>query len=84
MARDISAKSTELPEKQLARALLNALTTFECELRLDLDAELIDEDEARHIDEAEREQTAHVLAELHELERRYPPGGRHRVAATLA
>jgi hypothetical protein len=61
------------PEKQLAKALLTALTSFEQELRLDLDAELIDEDEAHRIDKSEREQTARVLGELHELERRYPP-----------
>lgn len=66
-------KVSDLPEKKLARALLSALETFENELRLDHDAELIDDDEAHAIDEYEREQTAHVLAELHALERRYPP-----------
>ena len=74
-----------LPEKRLATALLTALATFERELRLDLEAELIDETEAKCLDAAERMGTAHVLAELHELERRYPPPpGPHRVAAALA
>jgi hypothetical protein len=74
-----------LPEKRLATALLTALATFERELRLDLEAELIDEAEAKCLDAAERMGTAHVLAELHELERRYPPPpGPHRVAAALA
>jgi hypothetical protein len=64
---------SDLPEKKLAKALLGALDTFEDELRLDHDAELVDDVEAHEIDEYEREQTAHVLSELHELERRYPP-----------
>ena len=78
MAREIPTKLSRdvggpLPEKQLARALVTALTTFEQELRLDLEAELIDEAEAHRIDRAERERTSEVLGELHELERRYPP-----------
>jgi hypothetical protein len=74
-----------LPEKQLAKALLSALATFERELRLDLEAELIDADEAHLLDETERERTASILAELHELERRYPPRpGPQRVAAMPA
>jgi len=60
------------PEKQLAKALLSALDTLEYELRLDKGAELVEPSEARRIDEREREQTAHLLSEIHELERRYP------------
>ena len=77
MAREISTKLSRivdpLPEKRLAKALVTALATFERELRLDLEAEVIDEDEAHRIDQAERERTSEVLGELHELERRYPP-----------
>jgi len=83
--------STELPEKRLARALLRSLTTFERELRLDVEAELMTRDEARRIDETEREATARVLTELHELERRHPartrafrPARGHRSRLALA
>jgi len=54
---------------RLERALVNALTTFEYELRLDRDAELLEPDEARWIDEHERDETARVIAELHALAR---------------
>lgn len=66
-----------VPEKQFAKALLSSLDTLEYGLRLDTGAELLEEAEARAIDEFEREQTAHVLGELHKLERRWPaPSGR--------
>jgi hypothetical protein len=61
------------PEKRLATALLTSLATFEHELELDVDAELLDEAEARSLDEHEREATARVLADLHRLAKRYPP-----------
>ncbi len=61
-----------LPEKLLAKALLTALDTFEYALHLDERAEVVDEREANRILSREREQTAHLLLELHELERRYP------------
>jgi hypothetical protein len=61
------------PEKQLATALLTSLATFEHELEVDLDAELLDEAEARRFDEDEREATARVLADLRRLSERYPP-----------
>ena len=60
------------PEKQFAKALLTSLATLEYELRLDDDAELLEESEVKQIDEFEREETAHVLGELHKLERRWP------------
>jgi hypothetical protein len=66
------------PERQLRRALLNSLDTFEYELRQDRDADLIDGAEARRMDE--RERTARVLAELHRLERR-AAGGPARASA---
>ncbi len=52
------------------RVLLAALATFEHELRLDVEAELIDRDEARRMDAEERTQTARLLAELRELRRK--------------
>ena len=61
-----------LPEKQLAKALLIALDTFEHALELDERAEVVNEKEADRIRGRERQQTAHLLSELHELERRYP------------
>lgn len=61
-----------LPEKQLAKALLAALDTFEHALDLDERAEVVKEPEADRIRGRERQQTAHLLSELHELERRYP------------
>ena len=57
------------PEKRLERALLDALHTFEYQLRVDYDAELLNRSEARRIDEHEREETARVIAELHALAR---------------
>jgi hypothetical protein len=61
-----------LPEKQLAKALLAALDTFEHALDLDERADVVKEPEADRIRGGERQQTAHLLSELHELERRYP------------
>jgi hypothetical protein len=55
------------PEKKLERALVNALTTFEHELRLDRDAELLAPTAARRMDEHEREETSRVIGQLHEL-----------------
>jgi hypothetical protein len=57
------------PEKRLERALVHALTTFERELRMDRDAELLEPAEARRIGRHEREETARVIGELHELVR---------------
>jgi hypothetical protein len=68
--------SRPMPEKQLAKALLTSLDTLEYALHLDGDAELLEESEVRQIDESEREETAHVLAELHKLERRWPAAKR--------
>jgi len=65
-----------LPEKQLAKALLTSLDTFEYALHLDAEAEVLEESEVRQMDELEREETAHVLAELHKLERRWPAAKR--------
>jgi hypothetical protein len=65
-----------MPEKQLAKALLTSLDTLEYALRLDRDAEVLEESEVRQIDEAERRETAHVLAELRKLERRWPAAKR--------
>jgi hypothetical protein len=73
------------PEKLLSRALLRSLETLEDELRLDSQAELLEPEDIHRIDEYEREQTARVLSELHELERRYPPRAeRERAPAVLA
>jgi hypothetical protein len=55
------------PEKELERALVNALVTFEHELRMDRDAELLSPAEARRIDACEREETARVIAEVYEF-----------------
>jgi hypothetical protein len=60
------------PEKQLAKALVASLDTLEYALQLDGDAELYEDSELRQMDERERKETAHVLAELHKLERRWP------------
>ena len=65
-----------MPEKQLAKALLTSLDTFEYALHLDAEAEVLEESEVRQMDELEREETAHVLAELHKLERRWPAAKR--------
>jgi len=69
-----------MPEQQLAKALLTSLDTLEYALRLDADAEVLEESEVRQIDELERKETAHVLAELHKLERRWPVVKRLTVA----
>jgi len=65
-----------MPEKQLAKALLTSLDTLEYALRLDGDAEVLEESEVKQMDEFERRETAHVLAELHKLERRWPAAKR--------
>jgi hypothetical protein len=65
-----------MPEKQLAKALLTSLDTIEYALHLDRDAEVLEESKMRQMDELEREGTAHVLAELHKLERRWPAAKR--------
>jgi hypothetical protein len=64
---------TELPEKRLARALLAAFDTFDYAVRLDEHDELLTEREAAAIRTRERERTAHLLAQLRDLSRRYPP-----------
>jgi hypothetical protein len=62
----------ELPEKRLARALLAAFDTFDYALHLDEKAEVVAAPDAARIRTRERQETAHLLSELHELERRYP------------
>jgi hypothetical protein len=57
------------PEKRLERALVDALVTFEYELRLDRDAELLEPAEALRIDEHERLETGRVIGELRALAR---------------
>ncbi len=61
-----------LPEKQLAKALLTALDTFEHALALDEHGDVVKAADAERIRNRERQQTSHLLSELHELERRYP------------
>jgi hypothetical protein len=65
-----------IPEKELAKALLTSLDTLEYALHLDRDAEVLEESEVKQMDELERKETAHVLAELHKLERRWPAAKR--------
>lgn len=62
----------DLPEKRLARALLEGFDTFDYALRLDERADVVPDTEAERIRSREREETAHLLSEIHELERRYP------------
>lgn len=61
------------PEKKLARALLAAFDTFDHALSLDQEGDVLSKKEAAEIRERERAGTAHLLAELRDLARRYPP-----------
>ena len=61
------------PEKKLARALLAAFDTLDHALRLDELGEVLAPKEAAALREHERAATAHMLSELRELARRYPP-----------
>jgi hypothetical protein len=61
-----------LPEKRLAAALLGALDTFDRALREDEGADAISGPEADRLRNRERQETAWLLSELRELERRYP------------
>ena len=61
-----------LPEKRLARALLAGYDTFDYALRLDQRADVVPDKEAEKIRARERQETAWLLSELHELARRYP------------
>jgi hypothetical protein len=63
----------QAPEKRLARALLAAFDTFDYALRLDEESEVVGAREGNALRSRERERTAHLLAELRELARRYPP-----------
>jgi hypothetical protein len=65
--------SQRAPEQKLARALLSAFDTFAYAVRLDEKGEVVTAKEADTIRSREREKTAQLLAELHSLERRYPP-----------
>jgi hypothetical protein len=62
----------EVPEKRLARALLSAFDHLDDALRLDERAEVLSAEEAERLRGRERQETARVLSELRELERRYP------------
>jgi hypothetical protein len=61
------------PEQKLARALLDAFDTFAYAVRLDEQSEVVSAKDADAMRSREREKTAHVLAELNDLARRYPP-----------
>lgn len=61
-----------LPEKRLAAALLAALDTFDYALREDERGDVLTRSEAERIRNRERQETAWLLSELRELERRYP------------
>ncbi len=63
----------QVPEKRLARALLAAFDTFDYALRLDEESEVVSTREGDALRSRERERTAHLLSELRELARRYPP-----------
>jgi hypothetical protein len=63
----------QAPEKRLSRALLAAFDTFDYALRLDEEAEVVSAREGDALRGRERERTAHLLSELRELARRYPP-----------
>ena len=63
----------QVPEKRLARALLAAFDTFDYALRLDEESEVVSSREGDALRSRERERTAHLLSELRELARRYPP-----------
>lgn len=60
------------PEKRLAKAILTAFDTLEYAVQRDERAELLPPREADAIRSRERQQTAYLLSELRELERRYP------------
>ena len=60
------------PEKQLARALLTSLDTLEYALRRDEKAGLLDANALAKIRSRERQETASLLSNLRDLERRYP------------
>lgn len=62
----------DLPEKRLARAVLAGFDTFDYALHLDERADVVPNTEAEKIRARERLETARLLSELHELERRYP------------
>ena len=64
---------TRVPEKRLARALLAAFDTFDHAVTLDEQGEVLSPKEAAAMRERERGRTAHLLAELRDLARRYPP-----------
>jgi hypothetical protein len=64
---------TRVPEKRLARALLTAFDTFDHAVTLDERGEVLSPKEAAAMRERERAGTAHLLAELRDLARRYPP-----------
>jgi hypothetical protein len=61
-----------LPERRLAAALLAALDTFDYALHEDERADAISSQEADRLRSHERQETAWLLSELRELERRYP------------
>ncbi|HZC30315.1 MAG TPA: hypothetical protein VE261_02280, partial [Gaiellaceae bacterium] len=61
-----------LPEKRLERALLNAFDTVDYTIGLDEKAGALAEGDATTMRNRERQETAWLLAELRELERRYP------------
>jgi hypothetical protein len=61
------------PEEKLARALLDAFDTFAYAVRLDEQSEALTSKDADVMRNREREKTAHLLAELNKLARRYPP-----------
>jgi hypothetical protein len=63
----------QVPEKRLARALLTAFDTFDYALRLDEESEVVNVREGDALRNRERERTAHLLSELRELSRKYPP-----------
>ena len=67
------ARGRESPEKRLARALLGSLDTFLHAVQLDERAGVLAGGEASGIVGRERHETAHLLSELHALQRRYPP-----------
>jgi hypothetical protein len=63
----------QIPEEKLARALLTAFDTFSYAVGLDEHAEVVSAKDGAAIRGREREKTAHLLSELNQLARRYPP-----------
>lgn len=63
----------QAPEEKLARALLTAFDTFAYAVTLDEQGEVVTAKEADRLRSREREKTAQLLAEIHQLARRYPP-----------